>query len=78
MWKRGFRPSIYSERTLVTKKGKDLAKDSSNLKEQRFKSIDKLLISWEALWWGGGVFFGQTLFRNAIYNIHLLEIHPLY
>lgn len=26
----------------------------------------------------GGVFFGQTLFRNAIYNIHLLEIDPLY
>ena len=24
------------------------------------------------------VFFGQTLFRNAVYNIDLLEIHPLY
>ena len=24
------------------------------------------------------VFFGQTLFRNAVYNIDLLEIHPVY
>ena len=78
MWERGFRPSIYSERTLVTKKGKDLVKDSSNLKGQRFKSIDRLLISWEALCRKKKVFFGQTLFRNAVYNIDLLEIHPVY